>query len=74
MTPQEFTRRKVRIYSLIGLGFAGLIGAHEYTDPAALPDDASVLTVPLILAAIGTLSFIAAGLLARRLMKERASK
>ena len=74
MTQQELTRRKVTIYALIGVGFAGLIGAHEFGSATASPDDASVLTVPFILAAIGTFSFLAAGWMARKLIRERVSK
>ena len=50
---------------LIGLGFAGLIGAHEVSSP----DENADLTLPFILAAAGTASFVAAGLMARKLMK-----
>ena len=46
MTQQELTRRKVTIYALIGVGFAGLIGAHEVGSATASPDDTSILTVP----------------------------
>jgi hypothetical protein len=74
MTQQELTRRKVTIYALIGVGFAGLIGAHEVGSATASPDDTSILTVPFILAAVGTLSFLAAGLMARKLIRERVSK
>jgi hypothetical protein len=70
VTPQQLTRKKRLIYLLIGLGFAGLIGAHEF----AGTDGNADMTVPLMLAAAGTVSFAAAGLLARRLMKEIASK
>jgi hypothetical protein len=70
MTPQQATSKKRIIYLLIALGFAGLIGAHEIS-PA---DDDADMTLPLIVAVAGTLCFVAAGLLARRLMKEIASK
>jgi ABC-type uncharacterized transport system permease subunit len=58
-------QRLIVIYVLIALGFAGLIGAHEISGS----DENSDLTLPFILAAAGTLCFVAAGLLARRLMK-----
>jgi hypothetical protein len=58
-------QRLITIYVLIVLGFAGLIGAHEVSGP----DENSDLTLPLILAAAGTLCFVAAGLMARKLMK-----
>jgi tellurite resistance protein TehA-like permease len=54
------------IYALIGVGFAGLIGAHEF----AGADDNADLTVPFILAAVGTLSFISAGIMAFRLLRD----
>jgi hypothetical protein len=58
-------QRLIAIYLLIALGFAGLIGAHEISSP----DENADLTLPFILAAAGTASFVAAGLLARKLMK-----
>ena len=70
MTPQEVTTKKRIIYGLIALGFAGLIGAHEIT-PA---DDDADMTLPLIVATIGTLSFVAAGLMGRKLLKELSSR
>jgi hypothetical protein len=70
MTPQEITSKKRIIYLLIALGFVGLIGAHEIT-PA---DENADFTLPLLLAAAGTLSFVGAGLLARWLIKRIASK
>ncbi|HWS06776.1 MAG TPA: hypothetical protein VN362_03025 [Xanthobacteraceae bacterium] len=63
-------QRIITIYVLIALGFAGLIGAHE----VAGPDENSDLTLPFILAAAGTLCFVAAGLMARRLMKGGGSR
>jgi hypothetical protein len=70
MTPQEIAGKKRIIYLLIALGFVGLIGAHEIA-PA---DENADMTLSLALAAAGTLCFIGAGLLARRLMKQMASK
>ena len=72
MPPQAANnkQRLLIIYVLIALGFAGLIGAHE----VAGPDENSDLTLPFILAAAGTLCFVAAGLMARRLMKGGASR
>ena len=58
-------QRLIPIYVLIALGFAGLIGAHEVSSP----DENADLTLPFILAAAGTASFVAAGFMARRLMK-----
>jgi ABC-type uncharacterized transport system permease subunit len=67
MTPQAANnkQRLIAIYMLIALGFAGLIGAHEISGP----DENADLTLPFILAAVGTACFVAAGLMARRLMK-----
>jgi amino acid transporter len=70
MTPEQTKQKKLVIYALIVLGFAGLIAAHEFTGAGENAD----LALPFILAAIGTLCFIGAGLLARRLMKQIASK
>jgi hypothetical protein len=65
MTPQATAKKKLMLYALLGLGFAGLIGAHEWAK-AASPG----LLGPFVLAVLGTLCFIAAGIVARRLMKE----
>jgi hypothetical protein len=70
LTPQEVTTKKRIIYGLIALGFAGLIGAHEIT-PA---DENADFTLPLLVAGVGTLSFVAAGLLARNLLRRMAGK
>jgi len=70
MTQQQATKTKRIIYGLIVLGFAGLIGAHEIA-PA---DDNADMTWPLILAGAGTLCFVVAGLMARKLMRQIASK
>jgi hypothetical protein len=70
MTPEQTKQKKRVIYALIVLGFAGLIAAHEFTGVA---EDAD-LTLPFILATAGTLCFVGAGLLARRLMKQVAPK
>jgi phosphate/sulfate permease len=69
MTPESATRMKVITYALIGLGFAFLIGAHEWAVTTSSSADDSVMTMPFILAVAGMLSFVAAGLLARKLMK-----
>jgi len=63
-------QRLIAIYALIALGFAGLIGAHEVSSP----DENADLTLPFILAAAGTASFVAAGLMARKLMKGGGSR
>ena len=71
--PPPVTNNKQRIiavYVLIALGFVGLIGAHEISGP----DENSDLTLPFIFAATGTLCFVAAGLMARTLMKGGASR
>jgi hypothetical protein len=72
--PQS-ANKKIIVYVLIALGFAGLIGAHELAGTAqSSADDPWAAALPLILAASGTLCFVAAGLLARKLMKQGASK
>jgi hypothetical protein len=53
------------IYVLIAVGFAGLIGAHEVGGTDANADT----TVPFILAAVGTLAFVAAGLMGFRMLR-----
>ena len=63
-------QRLITIYVLIALGFAGLIGAHEISGP----DENSDLTLPFVLAAAGTACFVAAGLMARRLMRGGAPR
>jgi ABC-type uncharacterized transport system permease subunit len=63
-------QRLITIYVLIAFGFAGLIGAHEVSGP----DENADLTLPFILAAAGTLCFVAAGLMARKLMKGGGSR
>ena len=63
--------KKRIVYVLIGLGFAGLIGAHEVTPPAG--EDPNTI-IPFILAAAGTVCFVGAGLMALKLMRENASK
>ena len=68
MTPRVTTKQKALLIALIGLGFAGLIGAHEVATMAPSPGGTSNTTTPLVLAAFGTLCFIAAGLMARGLM------
>jgi hypothetical protein len=75
MMPQDAKNKQSIIYLLIALGFAGLIGAHEVAVnwPSA-DDDTTIITAPFILAAAGTLCFVAAGLLARKLMKGGASR
>jgi hypothetical protein len=72
--PQPTTNKYVHVYVLIALGFAGLIGAHEWAVTPPPPGGMSSMTMPFILAAIGTLCFVGAGLLARKLMKEDAPK
>ena len=75
MTPQDVKNKQRIIYLLIALGFAGLIGAHEVAVIwPSTEDDTTIITVPFILAAAGTLCFVAAGLLARKLMKGGVSR
>jgi hypothetical protein len=69
MKPRVRTKQKIILFALIGLGFAGLIGAHEVAAMAPSPGGTPNTIAPLILAALGTLCFIAAGLMARKLMR-----
>jgi hypothetical protein len=69
MTPRVTAKQKVAIIALISLGFAGLIGAHGVEAVAPQPGGAPNMVMPLVLAACGTLCFIAAGLQARNLMR-----
>jgi hypothetical protein len=73
MAPQPTANTKHILYALLALGFAGLIGAHEWASMTPSPSGPLSETGseigPLILAGLGTLSFVAAGLLARKLMK-----
>ncbi len=69
MTPRVTTKHKAAIIALIGLGLAGLIGAHEVEAMAPQPGGAPNMVMPLVLAAFGTLCFVAAGLLARNLIR-----
>jgi hypothetical protein len=68
MTPQPAGNKKVVLFVLIGLGFAGLIGAHELSMVA--PAEGPGALMPFILAVAGTVCFIAAGLMARKLMRQ----
>jgi hypothetical protein len=63
MTLQTAGNIKIFLFVLIGLGFAGLIGAHELS--AYAPDEGPGAIMPFILAGTGTICFIAAGLVAR---------
>jgi hypothetical protein len=63
-------RKKAIVYVLIGLGFAGLIGAHEVAMMLPEPGGDAGMTIPFILAAAGTVCFAVAGLMARKLMRE----
>jgi len=74
MSPQAAAKKKRIIYALIALGFIGLIGAHEFAVAEPSPGEDSSMTLPFILATAGTLCFVAAGLMARKLMRESASR
>jgi hypothetical protein len=62
--------KKATVYVLIGLGFAGLIGAHEVAVTVPAPGADADMTLPFLLAAAGTVCFVSAGLLARKLMRQ----
>ena len=56
-------------YALIGIGFAGLIGAHEVATMKPDRGADADMTVPFVLASIGTLAFVAAGVMAFRQLR-----
>lgn len=62
-------KQKLAIVALIVAGFAGFFGAREIAMTAP-PLGAARAVGPLALAALGTLCFIAAGLMARKLMRQ----
>ena len=70
MTPRLTTKPMIILIALIGMGFVGLIGAHEVEAMAPPPGGTPNEIAPLILAALGTLCFVAAGIMARRLMRQ----
>lgn len=74
MAPQTPAKKKLALYALLALGFAGLIGAHELAGSVGAGGEAAIAAVPLVLAAAGTLCFVAAGVLARKMMKQSAPK
>jgi len=66
-------RRTGIIFALIGIGFAGLIGADVVaTWLPGRPGDANAVW-PFALSIIGTLAFIAAGIMAFRLLRQGSS-
>jgi hypothetical protein len=73
MMPKAANKKTI-VYVLIALGFAGLIGAHELATMAPSSADEPRAALPFVLAALGTLCFVAAGLIARKLMKQSAPK
>jgi hypothetical protein len=68
MMPQVTLKQRLIIVGLIVLGFLGLFGARELALMAP-PLGAPRAVGPLFLAALGTFCFIAAGLMARKLMR-----
>ena len=66
--PQVTLKQRVIIVALIGLGFVGLMGAHELAATAP-PLGAPHAIGPLVLFALGIFCFVAAGLMARKLMR-----
>jgi hypothetical protein len=74
MTSQSSGSKKGIIYALLGAGFVGLIGAHEVAVTAAGPGADARMAAAFLLAAAGTLCFVAAGILAIKLMRGNASK
>lgn len=72
MTLQTAGNKKVLLFVLIGLGFVGLIGAHELA--MVVPAEGPVALMPFAIAAAGTVCFLAAGLMARKLMRQGTFK
>jgi hypothetical protein len=72
MTARPVLSKRNIIYACLFAGFVGLIGAHEVAvmGPGA---DAS-MAAAFLLAAAGTLCFVAAGILALKLLRDNASK
>lgn len=66
--PPVTIKQKIVLVALIALGFAGWFGAREIAMTAP-PLGAARAVGPLALAALGTLCFIAAGVMARKLMR-----
>jgi heme A synthase len=60
---------RVLIYALIAVGFAGLIGGHEVTAMSSDPDANE--NIAFVLATIGTLAFVLAGVMAFRMLRGR---
>lgn len=67
--PPVAIKQKLIIVALIVLGFVGFFGAREIAMTAP-PLGAARAVGPLALAALGTLCFITAGLMARKLMRQ----
>lgn len=67
--PPVTVKQKFIIVALIVGGFVGFFGAREIAITAP-PLGAARAIGPLALAALGTLCFIAAGLMARKLMRQ----
>ena len=66
--PQVTLKQRIIIVALIVLGVVGLLGARELAMTAP-PLGAPRAVGPLLLAALGTFCFVAAGLMARKLMR-----
>lgn len=66
--PQVTTRQRMLLIALIVLGFVVLVGARELA-VIAPPLGAARAVGPLMLLALGVLCFVAAGLMARKLMR-----
>lgn len=64
---------RTTIYALVAVGFAGLIGAHEVSASAPGSEDNAAAMLPLILATVGTLAFIIAGVMAFKRLRQGGS-
>jgi hypothetical protein len=68
--PLSPAAKKGLIYALLAVGFGSLIGARELPVTPSAPDVDAGTALPFILAALGTLAFIIAGIMAFWLMKD----
>jgi hypothetical protein len=68
MTPAVTPKQKLAVVALVVLGIVVLLGARELAMTAP-PLGAARAVGPLLLVALGAFCFVAAGLMARKLMR-----
>jgi hypothetical protein len=66
--PEVTPKQKLTIVALVALGIVVLLGARELAMTAP-PLGAARVVGPLMLVALGVLCFVAAGLMARKLIR-----